>query len=89
MGNPSGTASPGPTIADLIFFHVSMVVLKLADNIALGTVSGLDVGTRLVSANERWGESSLVKYQRKVIQCWGARLLLISRIFCTSLITNK
>lgn len=35
------------------FFHVSMVVLKLADNIALGTASGLDVGTMLVSANEK------------------------------------
>lgn len=58
MGNPSGAASPGPTNADVdryknYFFHVSMVVLKLADNIALGTASGLDVGTMLVSANEK------------------------------------
>lgn len=57
MGNPSGAASTGPANADVYtkinFFHVSMVVLKLADNIALGTASGLDVGTMLVSANEK------------------------------------
>ena len=57
MGNPSGAASTGPANADVYteinFFHVSMVVLKLADNISLGTASGLDVGTMLVSANEK------------------------------------
>ena len=43
------------------FFNVSMVVLKLAENIALGTGSGLDVATGLVSANEKWGETCVVK----------------------------
>ena len=61
-----GAASPGPTNADVdkyknYFLHVSTVVLKLADNIALGTASGLDVGTGLVSANGKLGETSLVK----------------------------
>ena len=59
-----GAASP--TNADVdkyknYFLHVSMVVLKLADNIALGTASGLDVGTVLVSANGKLGETTLVK----------------------------
>ena len=64
MGNPSGAASTAPTNADVDIyklFNVSMVVLKLADNIALGTASGLDVATGLVSANEKWGETCVVK----------------------------
>ena len=61
-----GAASPVPTNADVdkyknYFLHVSTVVLKLADNIAPGTASGLDVGTVLVSANGKLGETSLVK----------------------------